>query len=337
MIRTLLLAAFLGLVACSEEPALPPAAPLTASPQQVQSLYGAQAGDLPVRRVTDLALPATDTGRELPFSVYFPDGEGPYPLLLFSHGNWSNRHSYDRLIEHWVSHGYVVLAADHLDCCGAPWGILNSLRYGQLGLVLARVNDLQRLLGALPEIEALVPEFAGRTDPARVAVTGHSFGAFSAQQLGGAQAYDPDQNRFLGQRDPRVQAVVALSPPGPMFDIITGDSWRQLAAPTLVTTGTWDVQPRFWPDWRLHLMSFDTAQPGHQYALVTEGADHFLGNLICRPEREATPQEDALQMVLAATTAFLDHYLKQREGASALLHSERLAQVTADFSRLLRR
>ena len=66
-------------------------------------------------------------------------------------------------------------------------------------------------------------------------------------------------------------------------------------------------------------------------------ADHYLGNLICRTEREATPQEDALDMVNSAAVAFLDAYLKQSAEALAFLAGEQLAETTGKFATLERR
>ncbi len=325
------------LLACGEEPELPPAAPLSAPESAVRALYAIAPGPLQVKVQRELLLPAAGDRREMRLNIYYP-GEGlAYPLLLFSHGNWSGRNSYDRVIEHWVSHGYAVIAPDHLDCCSMAQGIFNSLRYGQFGLIAARVTDLENLLQSLPEIEALAPAFAGKADASRVAMTGHSFGAFSAQQFAGAAAFDSDRGEYVDAFTARVAAVVALSPPGPMFDTITADSWNTLRAPTLVTTGTWDVQKGFWPEYRMHLMSHERAQPGAQYALVVDGADHYLGNLICRLEREATPQYDALAMINSVTTAFLDAQLKHSETARAYLESDRVVDTTAGFAWLERR
>jgi predicted dienelactone hydrolase len=339
VLPTTLLTALLCLLlsACGDEPVLSPAQPLAANENIIGQLHGAQPGPHKVTRVTDLALGANGSRRELLFNLYFPSSGENYPLLLFSHGNWSDKDSYDQVIEHWVSHGYSVIAPNHLDCCSAVQGIFNSLRYGQMGLIDGRVADLQRLLTELPGIEELHTAFTGKADPSRLAITGHSFGAFTAQQFGGAAALDPDSGEYTSHRDANVKAIVALSPPGPMFDTITADSWLQLSAPTLVSTGTWDVQPRFWPDWRMHLISWETALPGDKYALVTEGADHYLGNLICRPQRAEAPQEDALRMVQIATTAFLDAYLKSDLAATAFIASDKLGQDTQGFSRLSKR
>jgi dienelactone hydrolase len=325
------------LTACGDDPVLPPVQALAVDESVINQLHGASPGPYEIRRVIDLALAPKGDQRELVFNVYFPATGDNFPLLLFSHGNWSDKDSYDKVILHWVSHGYSIIAPNHLDCCSAVQGIFNSLRHGQLGLIDGRVADLQRLLQELPAIERMHAAFAGKADPSRLAVTGHSFGAFTAQQFGGAAALDPDTGEYRSHRDASVKAIVALSPPGPMFDTITADSWLQLTTPTLVTSGTWDVQPRFWPDWRMHLMSWETAQPGDKYALVTQGADHYLGNLICRVERDQAPQEDALRMVQLASTTFLDAYLKEDMAAAVFIGSDRLNKDTQGFSRLLRR
>ncbi|MEP1472702.1 MAG: hypothetical protein ABJK20_10170 [Halieaceae bacterium] len=325
-----------ALIACSKDVELPPATPLSASPEAISALYGATPGPHAISQQLDIIL-TPEGERELSIDLYFPEQGENFPLLLFSHGNWSDKNSYDRLIEHWVSHGYVVIATNHLDCCGAVSGIFNSLRYGQFGLIEARVEDLQRLIASIPELENRLEQFRGKADMQRIAVTGHSFGAFSAQQLGGAGTFDPDRESYVFFEEPRIKAVVALSPPGPMFDTITEQSWQKLSAPTLVTTGTWDIQPSFWPDWRMHLMSYESAIPGDKYALVVEGADHFLGNLICRTERDAQPQEDALQMIQIASTAFLDSYLKASPAAADLIASDTLNTTTSGFARLQQR
>ena len=79
-------------------------------------------------------------------------------------------------------------------------------------------------------------------------------------------------------------------------------------------------------------MSFETALPQDKYALVTQAADHYLGNLICRPERDVAPQQDALNMLNASSTTFLDAYLKGDGKAKSFLQSTQLEQLTGGFS-----
>lgn len=339
MSRYLLACLFLSLLcACGEELPREPVQPLVASDKQLQQLYKWGPGPWPVESVTSLQLRHPVRDANLNFNIWYPAaGErlGAFPILLFSHGNWSNNASYDKLIHHWVSHGYIVIAPLHMDGNGGYLsGTFNMLRYGNFGLIQARAEDLTALLDQLPLVESMVPGLAGRMDHKRVATTGHSFGAFNAQQLGGAGAFDTETQRHVTMRDERISAVLAVSPPGPMFDEINQGSWQQQNLPTLMTTGTWDTNAMFWPDWRAHRMSFDTAVPGDQYALVVQGADHYLGNLICRLELEAAPQHDALALINTAAVAFLDAYLKDDPGALAFLGSGQLDRVTGQFARL---
>lgn len=328
------------LAACGgEEVVLPPAEPLSASKEELQQLYKIEPGPYEVVKIGDASLAATH--RDLELSIYYPKLEDTnkqqFPFLLFSHGNWSNKDSYDRVINHWVSHGYIVVSPNHLDCCSMAKGIINSLRYGQVGLIEGRIEDFSFILDNLSAIEALAPAIKDRINTDLIAATGHSFGAYTAQQFGGASTFDPDQEKYRFFRDERIKAIVAISPPGEMFDTITDQSWVEMDKPMMLTTGTWDSNAAFWPDWRAHKLSFDTAKPGQNYALVTQGADHYLGNLICTLDREVAPQHDALKMVQISTTAFLDAFIKGDNDAASFIGGDQLATITKGFSVIERR
>ncbi len=133
---------------------------------------------------------------------------------------------------------------------------------------------------------------------------------------------------------PEILVLLAISPPGPMFEEISEDSWRAFEKAALLTTGTWDTNSFFWSDWRRHKMAFDNSVAGDQYAPVVQGADHYLGNLICRPELEGPPQRDALALVKNVSVAFLDAYLKEIPAALAYLQSGALDTTTTGFATL---
>ncbi|TKB46043.1 alpha/beta hydrolase family protein [Thalassotalea mangrovi] len=329
---TIVLFSVLMVLACSEPPVLPEAKPLQASAEQLAQIPFRSAGELQIKINRDIELYNQDLNRPLSLTAMYPAQGEDYPLVIFSPGNFSNKDYYDAVLAHWVSHGYVVLAPQHEDCCGMVNGIFNSLWYGEFGLVEQRILDINFLLSQLSNLAQQIPELHNKFDEDNIAMAGHSFGGFTAQQFAGAGTYNPDDGQYHYYQNPDIKAVVALSPPGPMFDVITKDSWHSVKGPMLITTGTWDVDGRFFKTWDVHKMSFDTASDANQYALVIEGADHYLGNLICRPEREHAPQTDALTMVNAATTAFLHRYLKADEDTATLLEADTLTTLTQGFA-----
>lgn len=330
------LALTLLLGACGNDSPLPPARPLNASADQLAAIPALQSGRHAVLHSEPVDWAVAD--RRLRLRAVQPAGDGPFPLVLFSHGFASDISEYDALLDHWASHGYIVLAPFHRDGGGSLRAIWNSIVMGKQGLIAARAEDLRLLLDHLPEIDRVLPGLSRRVDASRIAAAGHSFGAFSAQQLIGAVALDPDTGETLvAAGDARVRAVVAISPPGRMFGLINERSWLAVEKPQLITTGTWDVDGRFVKTWREHALSHDTAKPGLNWLLVVEGADHYLGNLICRTGREAAPQRDALAMVNALAVNFLDAFVKDDADARAFLASPALAGHTGGFATLSQR
>ncbi|WP_119065687.1 alpha/beta hydrolase family protein [Aggregatilinea lenta] len=114
-----------------------------------------------------------------------PDADnGPYPLVVFSHGSGGFRLQSLYLMEHLASYGFVVISADHLG---------NTLADSLLGG--NDVNDITdsyayRPLDVLAEIDFITgvdSPLVGVVDGQNVAVMGHSFGGNTALAAGGAQ------------------------------------------------------------------------------------------------------------------------------------------------------
>lgn len=311
--------------ACGSKIELPPAEPLSATPEQLSQIPNLKPGKLPV---TVLGKTDWRVGDEaLAIRAIYPDAPGTFPLIVFSHGFASDSDAYDPMLRHWASHGFVIVAPSHPDSGGTVRAIWSSIRLGKAGLIATRLQQMQSILGSL---ESLPGVLRSRIDANKFLAAGHSFGAFTAQQLGGAIAIEPDSGETVAGRDPRIQAVVAISPPGEMFGWINAQSWKTLAVPMLATTGTWDVDGRFVTQWRQHALSYETAPPGDKHLLVVQGADHYLGNLICRPERDAEPQTDALRMVNAAAVTFMKAQLGEQPFGLATqisLHTNEFAVI----------
>ena len=60
--------------------------------------------------------------REIPAKIYFPkNGQGPFPVIIFSHGLGGSRDGYEYLGRHWASHGYVSVHLQHKGSDTAVW------------------------------------------------------------------------------------------------------------------------------------------------------------------------------------------------------------------------
>jgi len=60
--------------------------------------------------------------RKVPVKIYYPEkGQGPFPVIVFSHGLGGSRDGYEYLGRHWASHGYVSVHLQHLGSDDAVW------------------------------------------------------------------------------------------------------------------------------------------------------------------------------------------------------------------------
>ena len=129
---------------------------------------------------------------------------GTFPLVLFSHGRTGMRFAYSLLSEALAARGAIVVSADHPGDALADW--LLGTHVDDRTNEINRVGDAGFLLDSLlagPRITAALPsELLAAIDSSRVAVVGHSYGAYTAlATAAGVRGVDPDH---------RVGAVIGL-------------------------------------------------------------------------------------------------------------------------------
>jgi predicted dienelactone hydrolase len=114
---------------------------------------------------------------------------------------------------------------------------------------------MRTILDQLAVLEETVPEIAGRLDPRRIAVVGHSMGGHTAGLLLGAQLTEEDGTR-VSLAEPRIMAGALLAPPGQggadihpavaaRMPAFRHPSFAEMTTPTLVVVGDADVSPHF--------------------------------------------------------------------------------------------
>lgn len=296
-----------------------------------EALYRSKPGAFPVRTVEDLLLHDEVQRRSMKVRLHYPDGLGPFPLIVYSHGAFCSPAMYDLVTRHWASHGYVVALPHHLDSLDNP----ERMAPDQLARLLAsRVRDLSFLLDARADLQLAVDR-PMRIDPERAAVSGHSFGGMIAMIKSGLYLKDGQYDLPGASADPRFDAAVIMSGVGPMPQM-TEDAYAGLAGPLFASGGTLDEgnigTGEIFP-WEWRMSPFTLAPAGDKYSLVLEDGDHYLGGLICREDRGGNPDPEGVTIVRAVSTIFLDAYIRGDQAARRYLQTTNIGDVTKGRAR----
>lgn len=308
----------------------------TATVRADDSAYKVATGPLPVNSAEAVTLTDAKRKREIVVRVNYPDGKGPFPVIVFSHGFGASKDAFGPISQHWASHGYVCVHPQHADArtggkadeAGSTQSDKKTLRdrLGQGGLgglnspgkLSDRVADVTAVLDALDQIETAIPALKGQLDRKRIGVGGHSYGACVSMLVGGATVEVGGMAKSFA--DPRVKCVLPISAAGAGEYGLSKDSWNRFAVPALYVTGTKDIRPGHDPGWRKE--PFDGSPAGDKFFLNIEGANHFSfgggpsgGRLAALGGR----MESFTPLVKTATVAFWDAYLKDDDKAKEYL------------------
>lgn len=183
-------------------------------------------------------------GRAIPVLLRLPVTPGPRPLVLLSHGLGGSREGLAYLGRAFASAGWIALHMQHPGTDAEIWRgawdaeAAMAAAGGDPAAAIARLRDTTFALDEALRRDALAGgPLAGRVDAARVALAGHSYGAWTVQhvlgqRLGGGEA-------ALGLPDRRFAAGIALSPIPPR-DRRARAAFAPVATPMLHVTGTRD-------------------------------------------------------------------------------------------------
>ncbi|HPQ71924.1 MAG TPA: alpha/beta fold hydrolase [bacterium] len=159
-----------------------------------------------VEQIFALLLPAEEVANFLNETRSVRDAPiaegGPWPVVIFSHGNGGVRFQNMHLCEHLASHGFIVISPDHTGNAAVTPLPRELIIFNPIAMPLEffwRQTDFSFLIDAAGYLNEFDEQgtFIGKIDAETVALGGHSFGAVTALE---AAKYDP-----------RVDAVVSLA------------------------------------------------------------------------------------------------------------------------------
>jgi predicted dienelactone hydrolase len=208
------------------------------------------------------------TSLESPLAYDNPpvSAEGGFPLVVFSHGNAGTRLQSWFLTEFLASHGFVVAAPDHagntaldqLFGTTTPFAVSARNRPLDVSLIIDRMLERDAAAGDL---------FEDAIDGTRIAVAGHSFGAFTALAMAAGHVdVSPD---------PRVGAIVPISPVSAVF---SDEQLSSITTPILLVGGTSDTTTPITPN---TTRVWELVSSKAKYRVDVERAGHGSFTNIC--------------------------------------------------------
>ncbi|OXM16785.1 hypothetical protein CGZ75_09055 [Paenibacillus herberti] len=204
-------------------------------------------------------------------TLWLPQGEGPFPLVLIVHGNHialqPSDQGYSYLGELLAGKGYAVASVDQNFFNYSPWsGISDSDMRLRAWMLLRHLDELKRLANEPGQL------LFGRLDTDKVLLIGHSRGGQAAAMAADAEHW------FSGEEDLRasIAGVAAIAP----TDMVVEGKQAQLRDVSYLTLhGSRDADLTvFYGERQYNRTSYSAGSGGFKSAFYIENANHSRFN-----------------------------------------------------------
>jgi predicted dienelactone hydrolase/ABC-type amino acid transport substrate-binding protein len=295
-------------------------------------------------------------GRSFEVDLYLPEGiSQPAPMVVLSHGLGADRRMFVYLAEHLASHGFAVVVPEHIGSnTRRRQALLEGLVRSDFNPVefIDRSLDIKYTLDQLELQSQGNSNLAGRLDPKRVVLIGHSTGGYTALAMAGAEINHERLNQecqderptlnvslilqCLGNRlpafnynlyDPRIKAAIAINPF--VSTVLGPENLSNIQIPIMIMGSSGDVITPVVPEQIHPFLWLKTAEKylvlmnpsGHAAIDGTEGTTtgeqaslSNLGRLLAGPEPRL-----AQEYLKALSLGFVQTYLSDRPEYRAYL------------------
>lgn len=211
--------------------------------------------------------------RNVPVTFHLPDREGVQPLVLVSHGAAGSRDGLFALAREISRQGYVVMCLEHVTSNLGNVRLrmrTNRIRFKDAIIDSAkdmsvrknRPLDVRFAIDLAERLNRDDERLKGRIDLSKIAMIGHSYGAFTTMVCCGAKPVRIDEDLA----EPRIKMGIALSPQSGSGVFFDKESFSKMTCPFIGISGTGDK-------------TFDTASAEKRmdsFNLMTGGDKHYL-------------------------------------------------------------
>jgi predicted dienelactone hydrolase len=282
----------------------------------------------------------------IPDRVAFRDAtitqDGPFPLIVFSHGSQSVNFQSFSFIDHLVSHGYIVAACGHIQSTALTYFTPTYFAKSAID----RPQDISALIDAmLAESEDGASRFHGKVDADRIGIFGHSFGGYTSIAALGApvdlygmveKCEEIGESNWHGEwhrcedlansdmsyadhcdpcnlGDPRIKVSVPMAPSFPYM--IQSGGLENIDVPVLIMAGELD---EITPPLTQNRLFFDGLSHPETLYWELKGGSHYTFSSVCELpitglfftcDQDHIGAGQASPLIKTALTAFLGLHL----------------------------
>ncbi len=261
--------------------------------------------------------------RAIPTRIYAPsDHAQKHPVVIFSHGLGGSPDCCAYLGKAWAARGFFVVMLQHPGSDENVWkGKLRILReleqaYRANWTGRTRASDICCVLDQLERLARRGDPLARRMDFDRIGVGGYDLGSLAALLVAGQ--LPPDNGVSL--HDPRVKAVLAMSPPVTAQGKSFQDIYAPITAPCFFITGTKDDGIVGSTQAHQRRIPFDFLGETDRYLVTMRGADHrvYGGRVLSVRARN---DKEFQALIVRSSTCFWQAVLQEKTAAKAMLSS----------------
>lgn len=255
---------------------------------------------------------------------------GPYPLLLFSHGYGGSGHSAVFFTEELAKKGWIVAALDHNDMDNAirihktklnKFSRLSLLKNAKI-ISQSTSKDRDKYLYRLEEFTFALNSIISSTsfgnfiNKARIAVGGHSFGGFTALGLCGT---------IPKYYDKRIKGLLLFSTGGGGY-LFDHEELNKVTIPSMLFIGEKEINQTRGKTTMLKLSEkiFYNLSPPN-YFLEIKDANHFSFNNNLSPSFFAkwlSGNDKHFEVIRKYSIAFLEKYVNENNEADLILNEK---------------
>ncbi|KYF55858.1 alpha/beta hydrolase [Sorangium cellulosum] len=197
----------------------------------------------------------------LEVSLDAPVHGGPSPLVVVSHGSGGTPLAYRTLASHLARSGYLVAMPEHPG---------DNRQDQSLSKTVENLENRPRHIRLTLDALCSDAEIGPHLQRDGVAIVGHSMGGYAALAVAGAQPWAGLGQRLPAARDPRVKALILMSPATSWF--VANDALQDVTVPILLLVAEHD---RITPRWQGQLVLDLVPDRAQVTCEVVENAGHF--------------------------------------------------------------